>query len=781
MRSHLRGGILAGSFAAAALQAVTASASSLDASGHLVFDSDALLSVGFESLSDAQAQGASWLSWNGQATALVATAVTTGDWASTAGTPGIVTLPSALEGTHALELTTGQEVALALVDTAFFKTLTSQRIQVSFWGLSMGAEPQLDIVYPSTNEPLGPNGFGHVVAVRTGRETSDGWAEYSTGPIDGQMFGNDPIAAIILTARFATDSGTYALDSFDLGPSYTSEILDTTAYALADAVEIEPAEGSPMPVTPCTQATATTACGSLGECNFGRCVDGSIVWGALPAAADHRSDLVNRWAFVAEHLGADRNAATNAPGIFSASAVSAVATATTSPAFFGGLNTLVNTIQDGHTGFGVSPSDGTAFFEALGASNSYSGSLDVCLGLAQDDLPGGTGGLVYSVFWVAPASVLAGAAATLLPGDMLTQVDGLAPDAWLDSVGARFRYALPNDPTSDPSGRAILLSRLLAKYASTAVFSSCTASGACTTKNVDVGAIVYGILTSNMYPAITTSSRLCTGRFTDSVSTWVEGNDYDDDQNDGRGDIPVVETSGGITSVEFDGFEWSYDSSDPSDPYHTWEDPMTSALTSGNSLLFDARLGHGGHFALGRFLTSRIRGTANPYFIFAVPRGTWDTIDPAWLFDPSLASCAITNSDAPDMCGWTGGDSDESTLSSPPAGSVKIAWLNGRDLSMNDIVPRGIQGAPNVRIFGPLPTSGAYGEISDIPAYVAGWSPGSTQVLDMRFGSSFSTAVAAPWGSGKGVVPDQVVGQNVSDILTGTDTVLTAAKAWLSE
>jgi hypothetical protein len=55
------------------------------------------------------------------------------------------------------------------------------------------------------------------------------------------------------------------------------------------------------------------------------------------------------------------------------------------------------------------------------------------------------------------------------------------------------------------------------------------------------------------------------------------------------------------------------------------------------------------------------------------------------------------------------------------------------------------------------------------------------QVLDTRFGSSFATAGAAPWASGTGVSPDQVVLQKVSDILAGTDTVLTAARAWLNQ
>jgi hypothetical protein len=233
--------------------------------------------------------------------------------------------------------------------------------------------------------------------------------------------------------------------------------------------------------------------------------------------------------------------------------------------------------------------------------------------------------------------------------------------------------------------------------------------------------------------------------------------------------------------VEFDGFLSTPDFTNPADAYHAWEAPMEQALTSGQGILFDARLGHGGFLNLGDYLTNQIRGTASPYYAFAVPRGTWDDADPTWLFDPSLAACVNGSWWDPDLCGWTSGGLDAPTLGTPPAAGVKIAWVDGIDVSMNDIVPRELVGASNVRIFGPHPTTGAYGEVSLVPSMVAGWSPGSTQVLDTRFGSSFATAVAAPWASGTGVAPDQVVLQKVSDILAGTDTVLAAARAWLTQ
>jgi hypothetical protein len=487
--------------------------------------------------------------------------------------------------------------------------------------------------------------------------------------------------------------------------------------------------------------------------------------------------MVNRWAFVAGHLGGDRKATANASTVFSAAAISAVTGATTPPGFYGALNTLVNSLRDGHTTLGVSASGQTAFPEALSAWGAFSGRLDVCFGLAENDLPGAASGPVYAVFWVAPNSAVGPAlgAPPLVPGDMLTQVDGLTPDAWLDAVGPRFRETLPNDPTSEPAGRALLLASALGRYATTAVFSSCTAAGACTTKTVQVASITYGQASGTGARNATTDSRLCAGRFTDSATTWSPTDD------ELGADTPVFETVGNVATVEFDGFEAATDDKNPTDPYHAWVDPIFMALTSGESVLFDARLGHGGNSLLGTYLVHQIRGQSAPYFTLAMPRGTWDDPDPTWLFDSSLATCAQGDWWIPDLCGWTGGQIDEPELSSAPATGVKIAWVNGADVSMNDIVPRDLQGALNVRVFGPHPTTGAYGVISQIPPMVAGWLPGSIQTLDMRFGSSFSTATNAPWASGTGVAPDQVVLQKVSDILAGTDTVLAAVGTWLAQ
>jgi hypothetical protein len=744
-----------------------ARASSIDSSGQLVYDKGALMTFGFESLGAAQAVGASWLTWsNSSLPDLAATPVAMANFSGS-----LATGEDALEGSYSLRLTASSPyLGLGLLDKALFKQVAGQRVVVSMWGRSHGAEPELDIVYPGMGEAIGPIGLGRIVAIRTGNETSDGWAEYSTGPIDGSLWG-DEVAAIILTARYTTTEYTLPLDSPDLFPGAGGpSVLDSTGYALVDAVEVDPAGGAPMAPSSCTQNDVASVCGDLGECMYGHCVDGSVLWGPVPQSADHRRDLVQRWEFTAEHLGGDRMSASQAPSVFTASALSSIESATTPRAFLSATNELIANLRDGHTTLGEPPSDGTIFHPFVDPFYpEYSGVLDVCLGLVEDDLPGGTGANAYAVFWVSPTGMLAD---TLMPGAQLVQVDGLSPDAWIDSL-ARFRRTLPNDPTSEPSGRALILGSMMAKYAQTAVFSTCTAAGSCTAQTVPVGQMTFEWIQGTKFKSATVNTQPCTPRFLNSVSSWTATNDA------AAYDIPLYETVGDITSIELNGFEgaWEYSALNG---WILWEGPFNAAFSYGTSVLLDFRQGHGGKFALGNWLAENIRGTGDPYAAFGVPRGDFDSVDPSWIFDPSLQSCVLSPfGAAPSLCGWTGSNIDESMAASPPFGSVKIAWLDGNDVSMNEITLKKLVGLPNVQIFGPHPTTGAFGEISYLPPILGSWSVGSTQVLDFRYGSTLSAAMAASWSSGTGVPPDQSVTQKLSDLLAGTDTALVAAETWL--
>jgi hypothetical protein len=761
---------LAVSGAAAFLLAASAHearASSIDDQGRLVFAPGALMTFGFESFADAQAVGAAVLTWDSSETAptLFMTPVAESPWATS-----IAHGTDALEGNSALKVTAASDaIGLALLDTALFSQIAGKRVTVSMWGRAHGAEPQLEVIYPSSHKGTGPAGLAHVIAIRTGNQTSDGWAEYSTGPIDGALWGTR-LASVILTARYVSGPGTQALDSPQMFPDARNILLDPSGYALIDAVEVDVAPGPPMAATPCTQASARMTCGDGGECAFGHCVDSSMIWGPAPESLEHRQELVERWEFTGEHLYGDRRMATGAPSVFAPSAVLAAEAATTPRTFFGAMNEFVTGLRDAHTTLGSPPGSATVFAPYLDPFNPGSGVFDFCLGLVENDLPGATGSSGYAVFWESPTSSLAD---LVQPGDLLVEVDGMTPDAWLALLEPRFRPMLPNDPTSVPTGRALILARALGNYAGQAVFSRCSAAGACVTHAVDLGQISYQQVNDLAHTSATRNSRVCSPRFLNSVAGWGPEND------NASSDVPETQTMGSITAVEFDGFRGATDRA-AANPLHAWEDPFSMAFAAGTGVLIDARQGHGGFFNLGNWLAENIRGTGDPYVLFAVPRGDFDAIDPAWLFDPSVASCATTNASAATVCGWTGAGMDESKKAAPPGGVPKIAWLNANDMSSSDIIAKKLQGAANLRIFGPHPTSGAFGEESSIEPPVGSWTPGSTQVFDMRFGSNFAAAMAAPWQSGTGVAPDQIVTEKMSDLLAGKDSVLEAAEEWLT-
>ncbi len=263
-------------------------------------------------------------------------------------------------------------------------------------------------------------------------------------------------------------------------------------------------------------------------------------------------------------------------------------------------------------------------------------------------------------------------------------------------------------------------------------FSRCSAGGGCVAQPpIAVSDAIYAAIVAN--GTFTGNTQVCTLRFSPSVASPPP---------DGASiDTVVEETVGAVTSVQFDGFEAVYDGS-AANPYAAWEDPFTAAFSAGTPLLIDARVGFGGAYTLGEWLYQQIRASSDPYGMVALPRTAYDGADPPWLFAQSWNECDDTNF----VCQWSGGQVSFAGVASPPAATTKVAWVNGDDVSMNDITPRLLAGRASFRVFGPHPSRGAYGEISKLPPIGAAWGVGSMQVLDSRFGTTPATAIAAPWG-----------------------------------
>lgn len=747
MTSHRIGLSLSACCLAALLHRGDAGAAELGPDGALVFAVDALRTYSFEPSDDIAAAGISRLSWRVDGR-LGASAFTDDRWART-----VVATPLALHGRQAARIAASQSPGIVIRDASLFASLATSRFEVSMWGRAEGAEPSLAVVYGGDGY-YGPSQFARVEAVRTGRETSDGWAEYATGPLDGSVWGR-PVTGLVLTARYAS-AGRAGFDSLiatALHPQRSPTLLDPTASALVDAVEVRPAPGAPRPATRCTAVTAEADCGVGAECFYAHCVDAAVVWGPAPPAS-HRREITARWAYVAAHLQSDRNTARQHASAF-VDAADRIAAVEDSAGFYGALREQVVALRDAHTALGEAPGADSVFSPETRVTSS---GIDVCFGLVQNDFDHDPA-LRHAVFGVGGHGALA---EPLAVGDLLTAVDGRDPTAWVESVAGRYLPNLPNDPASDPALASVALSSLITRHASTIALRHCTAAGCGDAQTVPVGEEMYARVTQR--GGFDGDSLPCTGRFQPAV----EGARTIDDQQVYVGDDPT----GPITDVQFDGF-----SPGAASTLDRWVLPFSRAVQA-ERLLVDARFGTGGLFSLGFTVFHQLRGASDPSFGLFLPRGAVDDVDPPWLLGEAWFDCPARP--ANDACRWSGSDVVSTRQSVARPSTARTAWLVSYDVSMNDIVPRLLQGRTDFRIFGPHPTVGAYGARSGVPPIVVSWGVGSLQALDARFASTAAGAVAAPWASGTGVAPDEVVVQQLSDAVQGRDTILAAARRWLA-
>lgn len=643
----------------------------------------------------------------------------------------------AVEGSHALRL--GKDgTGLAITDAALFAQLADARFEVTLWARADGTAPQLSVLYDRDPENLvGQKAqFASVRGVRTGRETSDGWAEFSTGPLDGQVWGV-PVRAIVIL------------------PSYSA---DADQSFLVDALEIRKVAGKPIAPLACNSQTAEAVCGAEGDCMYGRCVPATVTWGALPSPA-HRREIAERWIQFGTRLIGDRNAAQHGKDLLEPGARLLAQTSTSSRQFFGGLNRLVNMLRDNHTSFGSPSSSFTTF--APQVRDGSSSVLGACFGVVEKDLLGG--GLGYAVF---RSTEIPATGVHLKRGDVVFAIDGRDPKQWVDEVWPHVATTLPNDPSADWGPSAGSLSRLVTTRASTVTIVRCASATDCTgasrqTITIDVASAAYAAVMGNA-PANVSRPIGCSQRFLDAVTVPPPAFNGEDAVTTMTGAI-------GETRVQFDGFVGQT----------KWPAAMSAVFASHpQRVLMDARMGHGGYYTTVEHLFHLLRGTSEPVGVVSMGRGSYDLTDPPWLFQ-RLAKCSAPRADVW-SCFQGNANGFFAKEASPPGGATRIAWLNTYDVSANDFMPRLLKGRTGVKIFAPHPTSGAFGSISSLPSLWTGWSGGSLQVQDARFASDLATASSVRWESGHGVEPDVLVVEKLSDALAGVDTIVVAATTWLA-
>jgi hypothetical protein len=647
----------------------------------------------------------------------------------------------AIEGSHGLRLGADGK-GLVIADQALFAQVKDGKFEVTLWARADGAGPQLHVVYDKSaaNVYAGGTQFATVRGVRTGRETDDGWAEFSTGPLDGSIWGA-PVQAVLVLASSAAEPDT----SF-----------------VIDALEIRKLEGKPVEALACTQANVDSVCGAEGDCMFGHCISSTATWGVLPPAA-HREEIAERWIQFGTRMIGDRNAAQNGAKILAPGAREIAKNATSSRHFFGGMARFVNLLRDNHTSFG-SPGNLTSFNPQV--QQGTSSALGACFGLVEKDIMGG--GLGFAVYR-AGQTPLSGV--PLKRGDVIVAIDGQDPKKWVDEMWPRFATTLPNDPASDWGSAANDLSRLVTTRATSVTLERCASASSCGDGarekiTIDIASVAYKAITNPTEGGTNSRPFSCTSRFSNAVEAQGQG-------FGGYGEDAVLTTTGtgGETRVQFDGFVGQT----------KWQSSMTNVFSSGNArVLMDARMGHGGYYTTVEHLFHLLRGKSEPMGVLSMGRGTYDMVDPPWLVS-GLSECTAATGANQWTCFAGNANGFFATETAPAGAATKIAWLNTHDVSANDFMPRLLKGRSNFHIFAPHPTSGAFGAITQLPPLYTNYGGGSLQIQDARFAADLDKVATARWESGHGVEPDTIVVQKLSDALNGTDTLLTAATAWLAQ
>lgn len=366
-----------------------------------------------------------------------------------------------IEGRRAVRVPAGR--ALLLGDPATFAPVHDARVELRFWARADGARPSGRLVYAAgsldVDDLWSPN--ASIDAIETGRSTSDGWVEYTTGPVDAR----------------ASD------DTLLAGAVFEAEASPLTSSAFwVDAVEIIRRDPLVRRPAACTLATEDAVCGAGGACVEGACFDAALVWGALPTK-EQRLDIVERQAHYFTRVSGDRYGATRASTMFTPVARAAAEAAATSRAFWQPFQRAAALTRGAHTRAAGPVHFHRLSWQALTYARSQSNELLSCFGLVERDLSGGGRG--FGVFGAAPAS-------PLRVGDVVDTIDGEEPRAWLARA---VPYAgLSSDPDVDDALQAAGLQEIVSALADKLEITRCASAVACTGANatkvtVDVSAL----------------------------------------------------------------------------------------------------------------------------------------------------------------------------------------------------------------------------------------------------------------------------------------------------
>lgn len=500
-----------------------------------------------------------------------------------------------------------------------------------------------------------------------------------------------------------------------------------------DAVEIAP-DGGPAskPGKPCDGLVEGAGCGAGEVCTWGAC---RRVSGWVPPIPPDRDDVAgylgNRLEFL---FGPYQNRAIDLPA--ARVALEGMKTAQEPWGFWNGFLLALRRLHDSHTGVGGSMVD-----YVLRNPRPF----DVCFVEGEADWSHG----------VAPSDPLyrdvlvshAGAARNLglSAGDRLVRVDGRHPIDWARATIEVSWSTLSASNHSTYAEQASSLRGLISRYAKELEVVRCTPEGCGGVETLAVASLPPLASDEQFEP------QLCDNR----PQRHVPGAPVTHQGADGvfAGFLLDTGPDEKLFGVEWDSLYTTTGKDGIGADLQKAIDRVTNEGAEG--LLLDHRRGTGGTLR-GPEIVWSYTVPRRPLTFFQTRERERDE-QPTLAQGKALFAAALASGEV-DYAG---------AVAAKP---VPTALLLTSDISASDWLPLGMKGAPNVRIFGPYETSGAF----------------STRLaLGYWLGMSFTLASGDTFVAdgrnlnGTGAPPDEVVLPRQSDLAQGKDTVYEAALAWL--
>jgi hypothetical protein len=635
-------------------------------------------------------------------------------------------LDQGIEGDNALRFSAGwNQASVDLRSLA--EGLGDKQIEVRLWYLPEGIDLTGRLSWQQNERH-----YSSITLFPTGRATDDGWRELSSGPIHFSQFGQVQLSRLDLI----NDQVIHPLPR---------QSLDTNLAAYVDAIEIIEVGESRLIGLACSAPDEKETCGDGASCLLGRCVDSAFVWGSLPGESIAQQAVERRIHQTAFFQGI-RKAHSNFEAFETAMEVAA--SSRDPQLFWQGQQQAFQQLEDGHliTAIAASPNLPNTGF-CINA-----GEPDLILNINQPMLP-----MVFN-------DAVLQSGVELRKGDVISQIDNMPPSEWIDLMQSPY-YIAPGDERSRLVMEYNMLNHKIAQAGALVEFKRCGEINGCDDSSIETFEVNFSELIGSPFwqgelDSWMFDSGFCEYRFDDGAPLEISSSDYSD--------LVMVDHSDGLTEIEFNGF---------ASPRRTPE--WASSITQGfeqqaEQILIDHRSGFGGspsglHLVLDHLVDGidYEKSVTLPWF------GTEDdTAQVQSAIDCNLELTSIYE------CGWVWRFNRGDHVDSYATQESKVALMVGWGVSGSDFLLRILneRQAPT-KTFGISRFPGGYGTIAFLPYLLGEFEPPRLQIQDGKFFFQQATE----FESGYGALPQEIVLQKQSDAIQGIDSIVVAAKTWLSE